>query len=47
MADLPNNEAAARKKFEFGKDMGMEYFVSEPAPTAMDLMEKLCDEYGI
>ena len=46
-ADLPNNEAAARKKFEFGKDMGMEYFVSEPAPAAMDLMEKLCDEYGI
>jgi len=47
LADLPNNEAAARKKFEFGKDMGMEYFVSEPAPAAMDLMEKLCDEYGI
>ena len=47
MADLPNNEAAARKKFEFGKDMGMEYFVSEPAPAAIDLMEKLCDEYGI
>ncbi len=47
MADLPNNEAVARKKFEFGKDMGMEYFVSEPAPAAMDLMEKLCDEYGI
>ena len=27
--------------------MGLEYFVSEPAPAAMDLMEKLCDEYGI
>jgi sugar phosphate isomerase/epimerase len=47
LADLPNNEAAARKKFEFGKDMGLEYFVTEPAPAAMDLMEKLCDEYGI
>jgi sugar phosphate isomerase/epimerase len=47
MADLPNNEAAARRKFEFGKELGMEYFVAEPAPAAMDLMEKLCDEYGI
>ena len=25
----------------------MEYFVAEPAPVAMDLVEKLCDEYGI
>jgi sugar phosphate isomerase/epimerase len=47
MAELPNDEAAARKKFEFGKDMGLEFFVSEPAPAAMDLMEKLCDEYGL
>ena len=47
MGSLPNDEAAARKKFEFGKEMGMEYFVSEPPPAAMDLMEKLCDEYGI
>jgi len=36
MADLPTNEAATRKKFEFGKDMGMEYFVSEPASAALD-----------
>jgi sugar phosphate isomerase/epimerase len=47
LADLPNNESAARRKFDFGKDMGLEYFVSEPAPAAMDLVEKLCDEYGI
>ena len=47
LADIPNDEAAARKKFEFGWDMGMEYFVAEPAPVAMDLVEKLCDEYGI
>ena len=47
LADMPSDEAAARKKFEFGRDMGMEYFVAEPAPAAMDLMEKLCDEYEI
>jgi len=47
MAELPNDEAVARKKFEFAKDMGVEYFVSEPAPAAMDLIEKLCDEYGV
>jgi sugar phosphate isomerase/epimerase len=47
MAELPNDEAVARKKFEFGKDMGIEYFVAEPAPAAMDLMEKLCDEYAV
>lgn len=47
LAELPNDPSAARKKFEFGKEMGLEYFVAEPAPAAMDLMEKLCDEYGI
>lgn len=38
MADLPTNEAAARKKFEVGKDMGMEFFVSEPAPRTLHWM---------
>ncbi len=47
MADLGNTEAVARKRFEFGKEMGLEYFVAEPPPAAMDLMEKLCDEYAI
>jgi sugar phosphate isomerase/epimerase len=47
MQSMGKDEAAARKKFEFGKDMGLEYFVAEPPPAAMGLMEKLCDEYGI
>jgi sugar phosphate isomerase/epimerase len=47
LGSLSNDEAAARRSFEFGKEMGMEYFVAEPPPAAMDLMEKLCDEYGI
>ncbi len=45
--DIPNNEAAARKIFEFGRKMGIETFMSEPKPEALDLIEKLCDEYGI
>jgi sugar phosphate isomerase/epimerase len=45
LAELPNDEAAARKKFDWGKDLGINYFVAEPAPVAMDLVERLCDEY--
>ncbi len=45
--DIPNNEAAARNIFEFGRKMGIETFMSEPKPEALDLIEKLCDEYGI
>jgi len=44
---LPKDEAASRKIFDFAKDMGIETIVSEPAPDAMDLVAKLCDEYGI
>jgi len=44
---LPNNEAAARKTFEFAKDMGIETIVSEPAAGAFDLIDKLVEEYGI
>jgi sugar phosphate isomerase/epimerase len=44
---LPREEAAARKVFEFAKDMGIETIVSEPAPDALDTIAKLCDEYKI
>jgi len=44
---LSKDEAASRKIFEFAKDMGIETIVSEPAPDAMDLVAKLCDEYSI
>jgi len=44
---LPNMEAISRKVFEFAKDMGIETIVSEPAAPAMDLVEKLCEEYQI
>jgi len=45
--DIPNDEAACRKIFEFGRKMGIESFMSEPKLEALDLIEKFCDEYGI
>jgi sugar phosphate isomerase/epimerase len=47
LRELPNEESVARKKFEFGKELGLEFFVAEPPPESMDLMEKLCDEYRL
>jgi sugar phosphate isomerase/epimerase len=47
MRELPNNEAVCRRKFDWGKQMGLEYFTAEPAPATFDLLEKLCDEYQI
>ena len=44
---LPNNEEEARKVFEFAKVMGIETLASEPPRTALDLLEKLADEYEI
>lgn len=44
---LSNNENACRKMFDFAKDMGIETIVSEPAPDAFDLLNKLCEEYQI
>ncbi|MBN2505521.1 MAG: ThuA domain-containing protein [Verrucomicrobia bacterium] len=45
--DIPGNEAAARKIFEFGCKIGIETFMSEPAPAALDGIGALADEYGI
>ena len=44
---LPNDEDACRKTFDFAKDMGIETLVSEPSFEALDVIEKLCDEYKI
>lgn len=45
--DIPADEAACRKIFEFGRKMGIETFMSEPKPEALDVIGKFCDEYGI
>ncbi len=44
---LPNNEAEARKVFEFCRDMGIENIASEPEEAAFDLLDKLAQEYKI
>lgn len=41
------DEAAARKIFEFAKALGLENISCEPDEDAFDLVEKLCNEYGI
>ncbi len=45
--DIPNEEVECRKIFEFGNLMGIETFISEPKPGALDLIEKFCEEYNI
>lgn len=45
--DLPAEEGACRRIFEFGRKMGIETFMSEPKVEALDVVERLCDEYGI
>jgi sugar phosphate isomerase/epimerase len=45
--DIPADEASCRKIFEFGRKMGIETFMSEPKPEALDTIEKFCEEYGI
>lgn len=45
--DIPADEAKARKIFEFGKKIGVEVFMTEPKVEALDVIEKLADEYDI
>ena len=44
---LPPEEAPCRKIFDFGRKIGIETFLSEPLPEALDTIEKLCAEYEI
>jgi type 1 glutamine amidotransferase/sugar phosphate isomerase/epimerase len=44
---IPGDEAGCRKVFEFARKIGIETFMSEPAPEALDTIEKFCDEYDI
>ena len=43
----PGNEQEWRKLFDFAKDMGFETIVSEPPESAMEMIDKLCNEYKI
>jgi len=42
---IPNDEAGARKTFEWAKKMGIEVLVTETRPN--DVHEKLCNEFNI
>jgi sugar phosphate isomerase/epimerase len=44
---LPADEAKCRQSFEFARKMGLEILVGEPAPEALDTVDKLCQEYRI
>ncbi len=47
VVSLPNDEVECRKVFDFAKDMGIETIVSEPREEALDLLDRLCQEYKI
>jgi sugar phosphate isomerase/epimerase len=44
---VPGDAAGCRNVFEFARKIGVETIVSEPAPEALDTIEKFCDEYDI
>jgi len=41
------DEAEWRQLFAFAKDMGIETITSEPKPEVFDLLDRLCEEYGV
>lgn len=47
VVQLPANEAASRRVFEAAKKLGVDTLVAEPAPDALDVVEKLCREFQI
>jgi sugar phosphate isomerase/epimerase len=42
---IPNDEAGARKMFEWAKKMGIQVLVTETTPT--ETLDKLCNEFNI
>jgi sugar phosphate isomerase/epimerase len=44
---LGNNEAEARKVFDWAKTMGIRTIVAEPDEAAVPMLDKLCEEYQI
>jgi sugar phosphate isomerase/epimerase len=45
--DFPADEAACRRIFENSKKLGVKYFVSEPNPDRLPMLDKLAQEYGM
>ncbi len=47
VVEFSKDEKEARKVFEFARQMGLENISCEPAPDACELVDKLCNEFGI
>lgn len=45
--DIPGDEAGCRRVFDFGRKLGIETFLAEPAPEALPTIDRFCQEYGI
>jgi type 1 glutamine amidotransferase/sugar phosphate isomerase/epimerase len=45
--DIPGDEETLTRIFEFGRKMGIETFISEPAIENLDIIEEYCKEYNI
>ena len=45
--NIPADEAVCRRTFEFARELNLEFIVSEPAPEALDIIEKCCNEFAI
>ncbi len=46
-ANVGNDEAAARKIFDFAKEMGVQTIIAEPPAEAFTMVDGLCGEYQI
>jgi sugar phosphate isomerase/epimerase len=47
VVQLPADEAQCRKVFEFARKWNIGVLVAEPPTNALDIIEKLCQEYNI
>jgi len=45
--DYPNDESTIRNYFEFARKAGIKILGADPEPEAFDLIDRLCNEYGI
>lgn len=45
--ELSSEEPVCRRSFEFARKLGIETIISEPGPEALNLIERLCGEFGI
>ncbi len=47
LGSMPEDEAACRRLFEFGRKMGIDTFIGIPRPEALATVEAFCADYGI